>query len=80
MVPTTELLVRIPHSALIEIIENGLDVTLEPGDIERFKRKVARHVLGLSEDEALQAVLQDRVKFWCKLIPIEGGGERDEQT
>ena len=77
MASATELLVRIPHSALVHTFENGLDITLEPGDMEKFKRYIGTYVLGLSHDEALQAVMQDRIKFWCKLIPIEEGGEEE---
>ncbi len=60
----------LPNEILKRVLEHGLDLTLDPQDVPRLKRWIAREIFGLEHEDAIRAVLEGRVKL--KALLLEG--------
>ncbi len=60
------------NEILKRALEQGLDLTLDPQDVPRLKRWIAREVFGLEQEDAIHAVLEDRVILKALLLEEKG--------
>jgi len=65
----------LPNEILKGALEHGLDLTLDPQDVPRLKRWIAREVFGLEQEDAIHAVLEHRVMLYV-LHLVEKGGDK----
>ncbi|MFQ5989272.1 MAG: hypothetical protein ACE5K9_05090 [Candidatus Methylomirabilales bacterium] len=66
----------LPNEILRHALEDGLDLTLDPEDVPRLKRWIAREVFGLDQEDAIHAVLEDRVKLKAFILEEKRGGKQ----
>ncbi len=66
----------LPNEILKHALEDGLDLTLDPEDVPRLKRWIAREVFGLEQEDAIHAVLEDRVKLKVFFLEEKRGGKQ----
>jgi hypothetical protein len=66
----------LPNEILKSALEHGLDLTLDPQDVPRLKRWIAREVFGLEHEDAIHAVLEDRVKLKAFFLEEKRGGKQ----
>ncbi|MFQ5521181.1 MAG: hypothetical protein ACE5FK_07270, partial [Candidatus Methylomirabilia bacterium] len=62
----------LPNEILKHALEDSLDLTLDPQDVPRLKRWIAREVFDLEREDAIHAVLEDRVKLKALLLEEKG--------
>ncbi len=66
----------LPNEILKHALEEGLDLTLDPEDVPRLKRWIAREVFGLEQEDATHAVLEDQVKLKAFFLEEKRGGKQ----
>ncbi len=66
----------LPNEILKHALEDGLDLSLDPEDVPRLKRWIAREVFGLEQEDAIHAVLEDRVKLKAFFLEEKRGGKQ----
>ena len=66
----------IPDEMLKRALEDGLDLTLDPEDVPRLKRWIAREVFGLEREHAIHAVQEDRVKLKAIVLEEKRGAKQ----
>ncbi len=66
----------LPNEILKHALEDGLDLTLDPEDVPRLKRWIAREIFGLEHEDAIRAVLEDRVKLKAFFLEEKRGGKQ----
>ncbi len=66
----------LPNEILKHALEDGLDLTLDPEDVPRLKRWIAREIFGLEQEVAIHAVLEERVKLKAFFLEEKRGGKQ----
>ncbi len=66
----------LPNEILTQALEDGLDLPLDPEDVPRLKRWIAREIFGLEHEDAIRAVLEDRVKLKAFFLEEKRGDKQ----